>query len=498
MDRSLNISRGTDSGSTASAMKGLQNAIKNAKAPRKQLKRLFPTPAGDSGDGGKMACTWSSEEELTVMKHLKKVQEKDTMGSGEVKYGPIAAAMNELYHAVDPVKYREKDWRQIKAKDNNMRAKFKEIVRTMNKEVRARKQTTGAATDDDGNPVQEGDEQDPTWVRPAPVLTDEDMGVEEMEQGQAKWENFQEYYDIFHEDPSLMDSLAREVGSGRPIARAGNKSGAAAPALRGVGLFDGLAEDSEEGSSEQSTGAANKKARTPKTPGASRLSKPDHSFSQLMHRLEESERHQAAADAREEAHRKQQMDMHSQEMRAHREDTQMRNQLFMMQMQQQAQHSQNLLAAIMRLGAGNAGAQPLAPVAMPTLPTFGAAPPCPTGSAPTTTIPTPQPAPGGSGLNAPPVRAAQGVVHVDPPHSASTSVPAVVPVTAPANSISAGAAAATIGAAVAVAVAGTVHARSAGTEGESGSVPDGAQINLPEDEEAQRMKRSSKPNPRYG
>ena len=85
-------------------------------------------------------------------------------------------------------------------------------------------QTTGAATDDDRNHVQEGEEQDPTWVRPVPVLTDEDMGMEEIEQGQTKWENFEEYYSIFHDDPSLMNSLAKEVGDGMPVADAGTKS----------------------------------------------------------------------------------------------------------------------------------------------------------------------------------------------------------------------------------------------------------------------------------
>ena len=85
-------------------------------------------------------------------------------------------------------------------------------------------QTTGAATDDDGNPVQEGEEQDPTRVRPAPILADEDMGMEEIEQGQTMWENFEEYYSIFHNDPSLMNNLAKEVGDGRPVADAGTKS----------------------------------------------------------------------------------------------------------------------------------------------------------------------------------------------------------------------------------------------------------------------------------
>ena len=48
--------------------------------------------------------------------------------SGEVKYGHIAVAMNETFHAVDPVRYSEEDWHQIKAKDNNMRAKVRDIV----------------------------------------------------------------------------------------------------------------------------------------------------------------------------------------------------------------------------------------------------------------------------------------------------------------------------------------------------------------------------------
>jgi hypothetical protein len=125
-------------------MEGLKNAINNAKALRNPGKRTNLHLSGDSGDASKKPCTWSSEEELTVMQHLKKMQEKDTMGTGEFKYGPIAVAMNETFHAVDPLKYSEKDWRQIKAKDNNMRAKFREIVRSLNKEVRARKQVPRA------------------------------------------------------------------------------------------------------------------------------------------------------------------------------------------------------------------------------------------------------------------------------------------------------------------------------------------------------------------
>jgi hypothetical protein len=78
------------------------------------------------------------------VQHLKKMQEKDTMGTGEFKYGPIAVAMNETFHAVDPLKYSEKDWRQIKAKEQQHAREVREIVRSLNKEVIARKQVPRA------------------------------------------------------------------------------------------------------------------------------------------------------------------------------------------------------------------------------------------------------------------------------------------------------------------------------------------------------------------
>ena len=93
-------------------------------------------------------------------------------------------------------------------------------------------QTTGAATGDDGHPMQCDEEGNDTWVRPPLVLTDDDMGVEQLEQGQAKWENFTEYYSLFHDDPSLMNTLAREVGNGRPAPAAGDPLTARCP--RGV------------------------------------------------------------------------------------------------------------------------------------------------------------------------------------------------------------------------------------------------------------------------
>ena len=36
--------------------------------------------------------------------------------------------------------------------------------------------------------------------------------------------NFEEYYTLFHNDPSLFKSLARVVGDGRPVASANTKS----------------------------------------------------------------------------------------------------------------------------------------------------------------------------------------------------------------------------------------------------------------------------------
>ena len=43
-------------------------------------------------------------------------------------------------------------------------------------------QTTDAETDG-RSPVREGEEQDPTLVRPAPALTDDEMSLEEIADG---------------------------------------------------------------------------------------------------------------------------------------------------------------------------------------------------------------------------------------------------------------------------------------------------------------------------
>ena len=68
-------------------------------------------------------------------------------------------------------------------------------------------------------------------------------------------------------------------------------------------MSDGGAEESEEGSSERSTAHARKKAKLSETPDASLVSKPDPHFSQLVHMLEEMDRHAAATDACEVRHR---------------------------------------------------------------------------------------------------------------------------------------------------------------------------------------------------
>ena len=63
-------------------------------------------------------------------------------------------------------------------------------------------------------------------------------------------------------------------------------------------MFQNVAEDSDDGSSDQPTVSSNKKAKTPKTPGASRLSKPDHSLSQVMNSFGEMKEHELAAEGR--------------------------------------------------------------------------------------------------------------------------------------------------------------------------------------------------------
>ena len=168
--------------------------------------------------------------------------------------------------------------------------------------------------------------------------------------------------------------------------------------VRAPGPLDGLDDGSGEESSEQSANSR-QKARTPKTPGASRLSKSDHSFSQMLHKLEEMDRRQTAQDALEVRHHHcyrscslvhgrgrcfahctcQQIttDLQEAHRKAQRMDMQARNQLAVAQMQQQATMQQQLLTAMVQIA--TAGAQPAAPAPRPVLGNFGAPqprPPC--------------------------------------------------------------------------------------------------------------------------
>jgi hypothetical protein len=216
------------------------------------------------------------------------------------------------------------------------------------------------------------------------------------------------------------------------------------------------------------------------------------------------------------------MDMRSEEMQANREDAQMRNQLMMMQMQQQAQQQQQFLSVLVQIARGNVGAKPAAPASkwrtflqachkclyctlqgmqralvlhdscfhcVHARPTF-----------PARTEPIPKPtAPGISGLTDSPKAAARpSVVVVDQPMPASSAVPVRAHVTTTTCSVPAVAAAAVLGAATAVADAGSVHARSASKEGEAVSIPKAdAAVSLPDEEGAQRTRKSSKPDRKY-
>jgi hypothetical protein len=229
---------------------------------------------------------------------------------------------------------------------------------------------------------------------------------------------------------------------------------------------------------------------------------------------------------------REEMKANREEMQANREDAQMRNQLMMMQMQQQAQQQQQFLSALMQIAGGNVGAKPAA-LASKWRTCLQACHKClyctsqgmqrvlvlhdscfhcahagPTFSARTEPIPE-STAPGSSGLNDPPKAAAHPrVVVVDQPMPTSSGVPVQAHVTATTCSVPAPAAAAVLGAATTVANAGSVHVKSASKEGEAVSIPKfradaavsfkaDAAVSLPDEEVAQRTRRSSKPNRKY-
>ena len=84
----FDLSRETGSGSTASAMQGMQCAVGNADVVRKTMKRAYPVHSGVSGDGVVKGCTLSSESESIVMQHLTECRIRTQWDRGRKSIGP--------------------------------------------------------------------------------------------------------------------------------------------------------------------------------------------------------------------------------------------------------------------------------------------------------------------------------------------------------------------------------------------------------------------------
>ncbi|CAL8460508.1 g37 [Coccomyxa elongata] len=155
-------------------------------------------------------------------------------------------------------------------------------------------QTTGAETDGDGNPLPH--DLDPAEaIRSAEPLETEDIDTE-VDSCTAQWEAFAAYWDCARTEPTILQTGVGHAGDGRPYS-----TGPSSTSAFESGASDDADMDDTQatgaGSSGVSSGSGRKPRTATKTPQPSRLSKPDHSMSQLLHTFQDMERQQRDADA---------------------------------------------------------------------------------------------------------------------------------------------------------------------------------------------------------
>lgn len=79
-------------------------------------------------------------------------------------------------------------------------------------------QITGAATGPDEEIIQEGEEGERVMAahpNPGRFMDTSEIGADELDYGNGQWANFQQYWEIFKEDRSILCSTVREAGDGR-------------------------------------------------------------------------------------------------------------------------------------------------------------------------------------------------------------------------------------------------------------------------------------------
>ncbi|CAL5228043.1 g11107 [Coccomyxa viridis] len=176
------------------------------------------------------------------------------------------------------------------------------------------------------------------------------LTAEEIELGNKEWAKFGQSYPVFGDDASLYEKIDEEDDDDRPAADADVCE------AREAGESAGAAHKSGESTSEQSCARVKKKARTSETTAASRVSQPDSLIALLMHKVEEMDQYDAAANAREEAWRKEQMErdeaFFQERMDWYRQEMELHRRMVEAQTQHQAQMHELLMTAFKAAAAG--------------------------------------------------------------------------------------------------------------------------------------------------
>ncbi|CAL8462193.1 g1724 [Coccomyxa elongata] len=195
--------------------------------------------------------------------------------------------LNQQFHDQHPQQYEKKEWKQIRSKEQNLRALCKDVLGKIYGATKA-KTITGAATGPSGEILQAGAEDgDGTPVishEPGRFTHPDQIGPDEIDLGDREWANFAQFWDVFKTDETILCTTTREAGDGRRFKRAGADIDGDLPG--------DLQDDGQS--------PAPKKAK--KTPAKSRLGRSDHLESKMLNYFQESDKQYRLDAEAERAH----------------------------------------------------------------------------------------------------------------------------------------------------------------------------------------------------
>ncbi|CAL8465869.1 g5405 [Coccomyxa elongata] len=253
----------------------------------RQLRKPALLAATYKGDAAAIAAAAMEELEATLVDTLTQLERSSPPSKGEVRFTRMTLQLNQQFHDQHPQQYKKKEWKQIRSKEQNLRALCKDVLGKIYGATKA-KTITGAATGPSGEILQAGAEDgDGTPVishEPGRFTHPDQIGPDEIDLGDREWANFAQFWDVFKTDETILCTTTREAGDGRRFKRAGADIDGDLPG--------DLQDDGQS--------PAPKKAK--KTPAKSRLGRSDHLESKMLNYFQESDKQYRLDAEAERAH----------------------------------------------------------------------------------------------------------------------------------------------------------------------------------------------------